>query len=1795
MADMQAVQQAYLLALTEGNQDPALYIQTLIHADCQLALKYMSINMESLIELNSQNVDQLTRITIALSILEKYTRHLLKPEENRSNMWKYVKFSNQIFKDRVDAIQGGRELMKMMGYTKDIKDGLAFPDDGKTDPEVLTQMLADILLGKQELQLFLTGSHPHSQFIDKLLPQNTLIELKRFRNKLQQVDPSSVLDNRPANQVTSVSQVREPSLNQPTIKPDSYLPETRLSTSQYGNSPLSSPTPSSYRTAADQSQQLSRPESSAFSYVTANTGVQEAQSQPQFVVPQSIVTAQQLHNAQPSLGRIDSNQIPIMAKLMAQGKSISLMSHDNESSSPSISTSTSTSKPVSSENSPSVMSEPSVPQAQPSTQLNNDSIVNTSTEESVFPSGSACDICGNRQAEVICEICDNKQLCLDCDDKWHQHPRRQNHRRENIAGEADDHLPNQKPRIISHGETPQVRKVSSHEGRTDMTMPHGGGGDSFVTANYNPPQQTGYYNPPQAMANFNSPQTMANFKNPQSMGAEKRPGMSYLTNRMQNLGVEGHGRARATSAGESGMAEMSNMMEPQSVQTGSWSNQHQVPYGYSHQTNVVGPIQAYGSPMSGSPMSHMQLSSSPSMASGGQQFFNNQQVQMGSQPYFANQQFPRNQLQHQQQMNSSLSQGHQQNQSSTAPGGPPTSRLLPSILAIPDLQRRKSKVDINLMTLREEIEDVETKINELISQNGQFFSDPEYASLYKKKGMLTREKMELEKYERELEQALRGDEQNSFTPRKGSLPDVLSQPVIFPPPYYGGQPSHIQSNQPQIVTQSPGFLVYSLIPQSTITGSISPESQGQPGYSLIPATPQLISAHQNIQYPQIFSNQPRPPDFPGVYQSPPSSQNFVKQQFHATIPPRIDRGQQKTTHQRSFEEKMDNVLPNLNPKPQQMTQDTMQKEERQNQQNTLKLTPPIPHRQILGVNPPHSYVNVPTLSTSIVQSQKKLETVVTNSQDIRTWICSHCTLHNRNNTKICNMCCKTSGKPQYVDASTSVCDTTDKAKDPSIDDENETAVLEIGQKIGEITDQIYNEKIAAQKQYKERVEKENLQAAALKSALPKAKLPDPVPVVTTTVINIKPEVTKPVQSTPKMINRPKESPSKMVVGSPFSAEKFSGSSTGKNFAETLEDIQRRKKQEEMQFEGKKLLMLLKNCEKDGIDAEEVELAVELSGDVPAGKWLREKWIPLVDRVIHSATNQGAMMEQNDVGELSLIESKEALKHTGNEVNAARMCVEYRKKLYSEIEGHGNFAREDILQAMLHTQGDLENSVDELNSKWLQLFYDRIWLTEENVAQLEGENPLVDDQKLAQELAMARANEICNSVTNSVLSYTTFQATVKDRTVDLERRLRLILVEGKLQSWGRAEIVIRILDEEVATKNIEASLEEVVEAVRNCGDRASSLVFLKQYCEICYCQFPMTKIRNLGCNCKLCVHCVKENFEIMIRERHVRNMNCPMCSLPDMENIDEASDYLAFLTLLLQTMVPQDMMELFHSKLRDWHLQKDPNFRWCVHCGNGFIWAVGNQTLMMACPTCKKGTCFNCKKMWEDQHEGLTCEQYAQWKIDNDPENQTAGLARYLEDNGIDCPSCKMKFSLAKGGCMHFKCPQCGFEFCSGCSQPFHQKGVCRKYRSCQGQGLHCHHPRNCLYYLRDEDFDDLQKLLKTNKIHINTTAPDQEAGQSCPVMEQKEDPEGKRDEACGREVEEGFAGLCKIHYKEYLVSLINKRNVDPVAMMSVDAIKRLIEREEKKVPEKKANETDAKYRKRLEQFIREIEPLNRQE
>ena len=38
--------------------------------------------------------------------------------------------------------------------------------------------------------------------------------------------------------------------------------------------------------------------------------------------------------------------------------------------------------------------------------------------------------------------------------------------------------------------------------------------------------------------------------------------------------------------------------------------------------------------------------------------------------------------------------------------------------------------------------------------------------------------------------------------------------------------------------------------------------------------------------------------------------------------------------------------------------------------------------------------------------------------------------------------------------------------------------------------------------------------------------------------------------------------------------------------------------------------------------------------------------------------------------------------------------------------------------------------------------------------------------------------------------------------------------------------------------------------------------------------------------------------------------------------------------------------------------------------------------------------------WETQHDGIKCDEFAKWKLDNDPEAQKAGLAAHLQENGI---------------------------------------------------------------------------------------------------------------------------------------------------------------------------------------------------
>ena len=76
-------------------------------------------------------------------------------------------------------------------------------------------------------------------------------------------------------------------------------------------------------------------------------------------------------------------------------------------------------------------------------------------------------------------------------------------------------------------------------------------------------------------------------------------------------------------------------------------------------------------------------------------------------------------------------------------------------------------------------------------------------------------------------------------------------------------------------------------------------------------------------------------------------------------------------------------------------------------------------------------------------------------------------------------------------------------------------------------------------------------------------------------------------------------------------------------------------------------------------------------------------------------------------------------------------------------------------------------------------------------------------------------------------------------------------------------------------------------------------------------------------------------------------------------------------------------------------------------------------------------------------------------------------------------------------------------------------------------GLHAHHPRNCLFYLRDKDPADLQKLLVMNK--INFTSFVDSSGTSCSLQIQKENTMSQLfDDKCNAEIESNqHAGFCR--------------------------------------------------------------------
>ncbi|CAB1325744.1 unnamed protein product [Coregonus sp. 'balchen'] len=284
-----------------------------------------------------------------------------------------------------------------------------------------------------------------------------------------------------------------------------------------------------------------------------------------------------------------------------------------------------------------------------------------------------------------------------------------------------------------------------------------------------------------------------------------------------------------------------------------------------------------------------------------------------------------------------------------------------------------------------------------------------------------------------------------------------------------------------------------------------------------------------------------------------------------------------------------------------------------------------------------------------------------------------------------------------------------------------------------------------------------------------------------------------------------------------------------------------------------------------------------------------------------------------------------------------------------------------------------------------------------------------------------------------------------------------------------------------------SQADVEEAVQSCRDLPSALKYLSHECPICREQVSFSKIISMThCPCAFCESCFKAYFSQAIKEKSIVHVVCPLCGQPDVRQsqggVEEALDYFSLLDTQIRHYLDPQIHELFQRKLRDRALQEMPNFRWCAHCSFGLLHEA--DQLRMDCPSCRKSTCSQCKNAWAPQHQGLSCEKFREWQLHNNPEYQTARLENLLSRNKIECPKCKFVFYLSKGGCLHFKCTQCQHEFCGGCNRPFKLGAGCDFSAECGSKGLHAHHPRDCLYYLRDWNVPRLHKLLQLYRVSL---------------------------------------------------------------------------------------------------------------
>ena len=440
----------------------------------------------------------------------------------------------------------------------------------------------------------------------------------------------------------------------------------------------------------------------------------------------------------------------------------------------------------------------------------------------------------------------------------------------------------------------------------------------------------------------------------------------------------------------------------------------------------------------------------------------------------------------------------------------------------------------------------------------------------------------------------------------------------------------------------------------------------------------------------------------------------------------------------------------------------------------------------------------------------------------------------------------------------------------------------------------------------------------------------------------------------------------------------------------------------------------------------------------------------VNDIVASKLNQ----ELKKVLCLSVAERRSALELCEfDSIKAAEFSLNSRKCLGQQLIGVGAENKKYVLfhEKMQQNGGNYRSAYAEMQGHiFANLLQSRIWNSDEGSNILERQDSAKSESFSAE--AMTYTDTLVeDAVRNSnippvsgILAKAVF--------------LRKIMAEKQLP-FSRAQLLFSMLknkpDLEYSSalwiaKNISQESLKVPKSYERYIVECSV-----QYEELAHCF--IIKLPSCKNECKVCHNCMRKHLQTQLYEsgKSVRNIECPGCGSKIISNNENDT----YLQQQLKNFLPQEMFKLFDTRFLENILEEDNYFKWCSEatCAQGILWE-NPRVLKM---TCYEGhsTCFECGRKWVDQHDGLTCEQFSQWEMENDPEYQSKRLDGFLRAiDAMKCPQCKFRYELVRGGCLHFTCSKCQTEFCGFCYALYSKE--CRRFSKCAKLGLHQHCPRS---------------------------------------------------------------------------------------------------------------------------------------